>query len=390
MKYDVFISYSRKDTPIADQICEAFEDVGISYFIDRQGIGGAFEFPEVLAKAIVDSQVFLYLASKNSYTSKFTNSEITFAFNKKGKNKLLPYIIDGSEMPIAQEFIFSAINRRNIQEHPISSTLVNDILTLLGRDVVNNSIASTSDGKYTFEKDTNQLVSISENGKYGLADSNGRVIVPCVYDNILPFFQDLARVSQNRRYGYINRRGQVVIPIKFGEAYSFSHGLAAVSLQPEGLMGFINQNGQKVIDFKYPLVGDFSDGLATVWNGSPGHPNSRCGFIDTKGRLAISFQYERANGFRQGLAAVMQNGKWGFIDTNGNIIVPFVFKRARSFYEGLAPESDLSGKYKFIDREGNTVIPAIYDDAAVFKQGKAWVKLGQRQFYIDHNGNPVS
>ena len=38
MNYDVFISYSRKDTIIADRICEAFDKVGISYFIDRKCI----------------------------------------------------------------------------------------------------------------------------------------------------------------------------------------------------------------------------------------------------------------------------------------------------------------------------------------------------------------
>ena len=90
MKYDVFISYSRKDTPIADQICAAFDRAGISYFIDRQGIGGGFEFPVVLAEAILESQVILFLASVNSYESKFTNAELTFAFNEKPKNSILP------------------------------------------------------------------------------------------------------------------------------------------------------------------------------------------------------------------------------------------------------------------------------------------------------------
>lgn len=50
---DVFISYSRKDTPVADRICRALDSAGISYFIDRQGIGGGREFPELLAQAIV-------------------------------------------------------------------------------------------------------------------------------------------------------------------------------------------------------------------------------------------------------------------------------------------------------------------------------------------------
>ena len=134
MKYDVFISYSRKDTSIAYKICEAFDNAGISYFIDKQDIGGAYEFPEILANAILDSRLFLYLASQNSYKSKFTNSEVTFAFNEKDKNCVLPYIIDGSELPVSQRLIFSAINWRNIKEHPINSVLVSDILTLLNRN----------------------------------------------------------------------------------------------------------------------------------------------------------------------------------------------------------------------------------------------------------------
>lgn len=131
---DVFISYSRKDTPVADRICRALDSAGISYFIDRQGIGGGREFPELLAQAIVDCRLFLLIASENSYNSRFTNSEIFFAFNKKPKNSMLPYLIDKAPMPLALEFSFSAINWRTIETHPIETVLVDDILTLLGRE----------------------------------------------------------------------------------------------------------------------------------------------------------------------------------------------------------------------------------------------------------------
>jgi TPR repeat protein len=131
--YDVFISYSRKDTDIANQICDAFDKHGITYFIDRQGIGGGQEFPDVLADAICDSNLFLFIASENSYESKFTKSEITFAFNEKPHNSILPYIIDASTPPRGIRFTFSAINWRNIKEHPIETTLVQDICKLLGK-----------------------------------------------------------------------------------------------------------------------------------------------------------------------------------------------------------------------------------------------------------------
>ena len=111
-KYDVFISYSRKDTVIADKICAAFDRNNISYFIDRQGIAGGMELPERLAQAIVDSEIFLLLASENAYQSMFTRREIVFASNKKNGKNLLPYIIDNSSLLLDIEFVFSSINWR--------------------------------------------------------------------------------------------------------------------------------------------------------------------------------------------------------------------------------------------------------------------------------------
>ena len=133
MKYEVFISYSRKDTKVADRVCKAFDKAGITYFIDREGISGGYEFPVVLAEAIIECRLVLFLGSKNAYESKYTNSELTFAFNEKPKNSILPYVIDGSTMPPALRFVFSSINWRTIESHPIETTLVSDVLNLLGR-----------------------------------------------------------------------------------------------------------------------------------------------------------------------------------------------------------------------------------------------------------------
>ena len=132
-KHDVFISYSRRDTTVVDKICRAFEDNNISYFIDRQGIGGGLEFPKVLAEAILSSQIFLFIASENSYKSKFTQSEVVFAFNKKQKSDIIPYIIDDSNLPSELELTFSAINWRRKSKHPIETTLVDDVLKRVGK-----------------------------------------------------------------------------------------------------------------------------------------------------------------------------------------------------------------------------------------------------------------
>ena len=131
-KYDIFISYSRKDISVADRICAALEKQKISYFIDRRGIGGGMEFPSVLAEAIQNSKIMLFLASRNSYDSKFTKKEVTFAFNEKPSGCLLPYIIDNSTLPTFLRFTFSDINIRTMEEHPIETVLMHDLCQLLG------------------------------------------------------------------------------------------------------------------------------------------------------------------------------------------------------------------------------------------------------------------
>ena len=119
---------------VADAICKALDRNGITYFIDRKGICGGAEFPAVLADAIIDSELVLFLASRNSYESRFTNKEITFAFNEKPGNSIIPYIIDGSQLPRNLRLVFADINWRTITEHPIDTVLMDDLRTILHID----------------------------------------------------------------------------------------------------------------------------------------------------------------------------------------------------------------------------------------------------------------
>lgn len=138
MNYDIFISYSRKDTDVANKICNVLNRYGITYFIDRQGIRGGAEFPSVLADAIIDSKLILFLASENSYLSKYTNKEITFALNEKPAGSIIPYIIDGSMLPRNLRLVFSDVNWRTIGDHPIETILIRDLLDVLHKN--NSSI----------------------------------------------------------------------------------------------------------------------------------------------------------------------------------------------------------------------------------------------------------
>jgi hypothetical protein len=130
---EVFISYSRKDTFFADQIVQQFERMGIQYFIDRKGIAGGAEFPEVLATAITQCDIVLFIGSENSYASKFTNNEVQFAVSNKERGSVLTYIIDGTELPDSLSLLLSGTKIQRLEDLPVNA-LVDTIEGILRYD----------------------------------------------------------------------------------------------------------------------------------------------------------------------------------------------------------------------------------------------------------------
>ena len=120
MKYDVFISYSRRDSKIVESICDALTEAGISFFIDKEGISAGANFPEVLARTIDSATVFLLVAGDNAYKSKFTKAEILYAFNHKRSGCIVPYIIDDTPMPSDLEFLLGNVNWLYSKKCPVS------------------------------------------------------------------------------------------------------------------------------------------------------------------------------------------------------------------------------------------------------------------------------
>lgn len=237
MKYDVFISYSRKDTETVNRISNALEKAKISYFVDRKGIGGGMEFPEVLSQAIIDSKLFLFVASRNSYESNFTTNEITFAFNKKRRNQILPYIIDDSVLPSRLEFVFAGINWRTMSEHPIESVLIPDIMNLLGRNSQGNvtecnliekkndilPASGVTSSTKRFERKTQSARKELEPykdmfGLYGFRDKKTyeKIIKP-IWGSVGEFYEGFAFVQDKKsgKYGYINMSGELVLPYEY-------------------------------------------------------------------------------------------------------------------------------------------------------------------------------
>ncbi len=99
MKYDVFISYSRKDLNVVEKFVKDLKAriPNLTYWFDLTGIEPAEEeFDEKIIKAIENSSYVLYFLSPNSMKSKWTKEEVMYAKNC-GK-KVIPVLLNGATL----------------------------------------------------------------------------------------------------------------------------------------------------------------------------------------------------------------------------------------------------------------------------------------------------
>ena len=98
MKFDIFISYSRKDFDEVSSILEFLKTSipGLTYWFDIDGIESGDEFEDKIISAIDNSAYVLFALSENSISSVWTKDEVMYA--KNTDKKVIPILLKGAEM----------------------------------------------------------------------------------------------------------------------------------------------------------------------------------------------------------------------------------------------------------------------------------------------------
>ena len=93
--YDIFISYSNKDSQIVHKYAKFLEDYGYKVWYDVKGLYGGAKFAGEIADAIEASKLFVFFSSENSNKSPWTKGEIFLA--QKYNKQILPVRLDDSD-----------------------------------------------------------------------------------------------------------------------------------------------------------------------------------------------------------------------------------------------------------------------------------------------------
>lgn len=153
MKYDIFISYSRKDIEFVRKVCAVLDSYkqyyDFEYFFDQSEITSANEYLDRISSAIYDSKAVLFIASKDAYASKFCAKELLFADNKN--KSIHQYRIDKADVPQKLEMLLGTHQYRELSSTPIECEVREILKEVLGGNVLSLEELKAKESKHKSE-----------------------------------------------------------------------------------------------------------------------------------------------------------------------------------------------------------------------------------------------
>jgi hypothetical protein len=243
--------------------------------------------------------------------------------------------------------------------------------------------------------------------KWGFCDTNGKLVVDLIYNNINGFNEGLAPVLKDGLWGFIDNKGQMVIKPAFKSVNGFSEGLCGAS-QGDEKWGYINHQGEWVIKPIFDNVSKFQNGLSSVFVGQQAigmQPmTGGYGLINKKGEFIAPPEFYSIGEFYEGFAGVAipvvgqpEIMRYGFISTTGKLTVLEDFNITDGFHEGMAlvrfldstktnpNEEPFVNKchFGYIDTSGKIILPKKYTIGSDFSGGYAEVSTTEQKKVIE-------
>lgn len=259
------------------------------------------------------------------------------------------------------------------------------------------------------------------NGKRGLINKNGEIVIPLIHDNVQHIFDvkdqsaiytsnygdyssNYFKVTNNGKSGVFNFKNQEIIPtIAFDIIKIVGNKYFIVKLnKEENSVCLFNNKGEQITEAIFSSVSDIVNNYAIMLkkeeNGYSTDVSYKIYDLENsnnkinKLRFYDNIKLLNSSSRNYELLFQISDGiyKDAVVDYLGNIVIPFgKYNAIWNYGDGLYSVWVKGMQSGYADKNGNLVIKPIFNDAEKFENGKAKVTLKEKTFYIDKNGNCV-
>lgn len=248
-----------------------------------------------------------------------------------------------------------------------------------------------------------------ENGLYGLADVNGQVILPCIYDQEPIVREEIGciYVLQDGLFGLLALDGSAILAPEWDALYSLDEGRTLWAAfrgemvmnyrtgweEPgEGLWALYSADGTELSPLQWTKIGKMADGLMIV------EKDGMQGALNAQGEVIIPVEWEYIQTPVLGLLVVRRDGMSGVLDTSGAEVLPP--QACQSMYvnavdstirirQGTIDGDEQYARSGVFDLTGREIVPCIWGDVGDFSEGLAAVRDGDLWGYVNLQGELV-
>jgi hypothetical protein len=243
----------------------------------------------------------------------------------------------------------------------------------------NETVLGTYNRIYPFRGNS---AMVAKNGKLGVVDGNGRLIVPLVLDDMKDAIEydtqnqhyNLHIVSQNGKWGVLDSNAQWLIEPQYADIalsdwninpqtpilyYNVGKLLDQCEKQQaeNGKWGAINLRTKAVIPAIYDIITDFSENSFKIYIGET--------------------------------ATEEEKGTWGIVDSLGNELVPPIYKSIDQPYWGFIRFQNSDGLFGLMNRTGKQIIPPKYKWITQSTMGYVALYQSDSVIVINNKGTTV-
>ncbi|MBQ9076745.1 MAG: WG repeat-containing protein [Muribaculaceae bacterium] len=252
-----------------------------------------------------------------------------------------------------------------------------------------------SEGVIPTTTENSRITMIDRNGKvkFTLMPHNGKEIVGC--DGM--FFDGLLRIQdEDGKWGYADSDGKIIISPKYRGCTPFSEdfALAAIEKNDENKLIIIDKKGNEVTTLKDDIELGRTTGTGFKHGLLIAKRNDACGFIDTKGEFKkVSGKVHSIGDYNEDLFTYMdKDGKWGVMTFDDNQLIRCKYNRIKILSSGDFLV-DVDGEVSVINKADEKILD-LHDYTNVLALSGAFNFVakegGNYYLFLDKDGKPVN
>ena len=142
MGFDVFISYSSKESQIAAKVCNYLELNNISCWIAPRNVNPGLSFAPQIVQAIKECKALILLASKSTNASGHVSSEVSFAFDQN--KTIIPFRLEEFQFSDEYQYYLGRTHWINACDNFDAGlyTLLETVNNTLGKDMLQLEVSN--------------------------------------------------------------------------------------------------------------------------------------------------------------------------------------------------------------------------------------------------------